>query len=67
MPEDVGWGGMYQPQVVSPGALAELRDLAGPAPAEGKKWYMVNLFSGECKWYQSARRKGGFRSRRKKE
>jgi len=63
MPEDVGYGGAYAPKVVGSSTLNECRDLAGPAPAEGKKWVMINLDSGQFKWYQSARR--SFSSRRR--
>lgn len=53
---DVGNVGSYVPSVVGEGTLNELRDLAGPAPSLGKKHVIVNLDTGEMKWYQSARR-----------
>ena len=59
MPDDVGYGGSYAPKVVGTSTLNECRDLAGPAPAEGKKWVMINLDSGQFKWYQSSARRGG--------
>jgi hypothetical protein len=66
MPEDVGYGGSYAPKVVGSVTLNECRDLAGPAPAEGKKWVMINLDNGQFKWYQASRRRsygGGYRRR----
>jgi len=61
MAEDVGYGGSYVPLQVGEGTLNELRNLAGPAPADGKKWVMVNLATGEFKWY-TARRSSARRS-----
>lgn len=58
---DIGMEGIYAPMVADPGTLTDLRKLAGPPPALGKKWFMVNLFSGECKWYQSSTRKSSYR------
>lgn len=62
---DIGYEGQYMPMVVPSGSLNELQKLAGPPPALGKKWFMVNLSTGECKWYQSQRRSsGGYRQKR---
>lgn len=62
---DVGNVGSYVPSVVGEGTLNELRDLAGPAPSLGKKHVIVNLDTGEMKWYQAPRRRfyGGYRRR----
>ena len=56
MADDLGYIGSYSPLVLGDGALQELRNLAGPAPSDGKKWFMVNLSTAECKWYRAARR-----------
>jgi len=58
--DDLGYIGSYSPLVIGDTALSELRNLAGPAPADGKKWFMVNLSTGECKWYRAARRSSGY-------
>lgn len=63
-----GMEGRYQPMMIDQGALMELRDVAGPPPVQGKKWVMINLDTGELKWYRAARRRsygggGGYRSR----
>jgi len=64
MPDDVGYGGSYAPKVVGTSTLNECRDLAGPAPAEGKVWVMINLDNGKFKWYQASRRSSGYGSYR---
>ena len=58
-----GYEGSWEPKNIDDGALSELRNVAGPAPTQGKKWVMVNLATGELKWYQSSRRRstGGYR------
>lgn len=61
MGDDVGYTGAYSPMVVGEGTLNELRNLAGPAPVQGKHWVMVDLKNGEFKWYQSTKRRGGNR------
>lgn len=66
MAEDVGYIGAYSPNIIGEGSLNELRNLAGPAPADGKHWVMVDLKNGELKWYKSRRRsyaRRGFRRR----
>lgn len=60
MGNDVGYQGSYQPMVLGEGSLNEMRNLLGPPPAEGKKWGMVNLFTGEVKWYQASRRRRSY-------
>lgn len=66
MGADVGYAGAYRPLVVGEGTLNELQNLAGPPPFLGKKWVMVNLSTGEMKWYQSSRKRSYRGYRRKK-
>lgn len=54
---DIGYEGTYMPMVLNAGALNDLRKMAGPPPSIGKKWFMVNLATGECKWYQASKRR----------
>lgn len=54
---DVGYGGAYVPLIVGESTLNECRNLAGPSPTPGKKWIMMNLDTGELKWYTGARRR----------
>lgn len=62
---DVGWAGSFVPMVVGESTLLELRDLAGPPPVPGQSWVLVDLKTGEFKWYQSRTRTNrGRRSRR---
>ena len=51
-----GARGRWEPMVIDQGALLELRDVAGEPPFLGKKWVIVNLMTGELKWYTSAKR-----------
>lgn len=63
---DVGWAGAFTPLVVGEGALNELRNLAGPPQTPGAKWVMVDLMTGEFKWYvASSGRKSYGRGRRR--
>jgi len=64
MAEDAGYGGSFVPQLVDDDTLGNLRDMAGPAPRPGKRWYMVDLVSGEGKWYESRGRRSYRRKRR---
>ena len=57
MGADVGYEGAYRPLIVGTGTLNELRNLAGPPPFPGKKWVLVNLDTGEFKWYRTMRRR----------
>ncbi len=61
---DVGWAGAYTPMIVGEGTLNELRNLAGPPQTPGAKWVMVDLMTGEFKWYQM--NKGGYGRGRKR-
>ncbi len=54
---DVGWAGAYVPMIVGEGTLNELRNLAGPPQTPGAKWVMIDLQTGEFKWYVAS--KGG--------
>lgn len=62
-----GAPGSYAPLKIDQGALLELRDVAGMPPVMGKHWVMVDLDTGQLKWYQSKRRSygggGGYRRR----
>lgn len=60
---DEGWGGQWQEMKVEAETLENLRDLAGPAPSPGKKWVMVDLSTGEFKWYTAGRSRRSFRKR----
>ncbi len=63
---DVGWAGAYTPMIVGEGTLNELRNLAGPPQTPGAKWVMVDLMTGEFKWFQSTGRKRSYgRGRRR--
>ncbi len=63
---DIGWAGAFTPLICSAETLAELRNLAGMPRYPGQKTWMVDLVTGECKWYQrSTNRGGGQRSRRR--
>ena len=64
MGADVGYEGAYMPLIVGEGTLNECRNLAGPPPVMGKKWVMINLDTGEFKWYTSRRRRYGGGRRR---
>lgn len=58
---DVGWAGAFVPMIVGEGTLNELRNLAGPPQTPGQRWVLIDLVTGEFKWYQSgggSRRKG---------
>ncbi len=65
---DVGWAGSFVPMIVGEGTLNELRNLAGPPQYPGQKFVMVNLVTGEFKWYQASKGgySGGGRSRRRR-
>lgn len=54
---DVGWAGVWRPQVIGEGSFNELADIVGPSPYPGQKWVMVNLFTREVKWYQKSQKK----------
>jgi len=60
---DIGWAGAFTPLIVSAESLAELRNLAGMPKYPGQKTFMVDLVTGECKWYQKARSSGYGRNR----
>jgi len=49
--------GRFQPTIIDGGALSELRDVAGPPPIDGKHWVMVDLMTGQLKWYKSIRKR----------
>lgn len=53
---DVGNPGSYEVKKIDQGALLELRNVAGMPPIEGKHWVMVDLDTGQLKWYRSSRR-----------
>ena len=57
---DEGYAGEYSPRIIDKGSLVDLRKIAGPSPALGKKWVMVNLDTGELKWYQARKRSYGY-------
>ncbi len=66
---DIGWAGAFTPLICSAETLSELRNLAGMPRYPGQKTFMVDLVTGECKWYQrsrssSGRSRGRRRSRR---
>lgn len=55
--EDIGWAGSWEPAVVKPDTLQELRDLAGAvqfSEGRGRKvpmiWCSVNLQTGEIRY-----------------
>ncbi len=52
-----GYEGSYQVLKVSEGTLKECRDLAGPPSVEGKHWVMVDLNTGQFKWYQKSKKR----------
>jgi len=52
---DVGWAGAFVPLVVSEGALAELRNLAGPPTYPGQKYVRIDLVTGQFQWMARAR------------
>lgn len=58
--QDVGWAGAFVPMIVGTGTLNELRNFAGPPQRPGQKWIMVDLETGQFKWYSSG---GGSRRR----
>ncbi len=62
---DIGWAGAFTPLIVSAETLSELRNLAGMPKYPGQKTFMVDLVTGECKWYQRSRSTGNRRSRRR--
>ncbi len=63
---DVGWAGAFVPLIVGEGTLNELRNLAGPPQHPGQKWCMVDLETGQFKWYTAGRRSSsGRRGRRR--
>ncbi len=57
--QDIGWAGAFVPMIVGESTLNELRNFAGPPQRSGQKWIMVDLETGQFKWYTS----GGGRSR----
>ncbi len=60
--QDIGWAGAFTPMIVSEGTLAELRNLAGMPTYPGQKMFMVDLVTGQAKWY--TRSSGGSYKRR---
>lgn len=66
---DVGWAGAFVPMLVGESTLLELRNLAGPPPTPGKSWVLVDLKTGEFKWYTGGGgrgyRRGSYRSSRR--
>lgn len=64
--QEVGWAGSYVPMMVGASTLNELREFAGPPQRPGMKWIMVDLDTGQFKWYTSTsyrgrgRRRGGY-------
>jgi len=63
---DVGWVGSFVPMIVGEGTINELRNLAGPPQHPGQRWIMVDLVTGEFKWYTSGRSGGkGYKNRRR--
>lgn len=64
---DIGWAGAFTPMIVSEATLAELRNLAGMPRYPGQKMFMVDLVTGQAKWYQSSSGSGyRQRSRRRR-
>lgn len=61
---DIGWAGAFTPLICSAETLSELRNLAGMPKSPGMKTFMVDLVTGECKWYQKTYRKSYSRRRR---
>ncbi len=62
---DVGWVGSFVPMIVGEGTINELRNLAGPPQHPGQRWIMVDLVTGEFKWYTSGRGRSSGRGRRR--
>ncbi len=60
---DIGWAGAFTPMIVSQETLAELRNLAGMPRYPGQKMFMIDLVTGQAKWYQASRRSYGSGSR----
>ncbi len=58
---DIGWAGAFTPMIVSAGTLNELRNLAGMPTYPGQKMFMVDLVTGQAKWYTARRSSGGRR------
>lgn len=54
---DEGYEGKYVPKRLPNNVYEDLCDVVGPPPIDGKKWVMVNMDTGEWKWYR-ARKKG---------
>lgn len=50
---DIGWVGTFVPMIIGRNTLGELRNLAGPPSQPGQRWVMVDLVTGEFKWYTS--------------
>ncbi len=65
---DIGWAGAFTPMIVSESTLMELRNLAGMPRYPGQKMFMVDLVTGQAKWYQAQRRSygGGRRNTRRR-
>ncbi len=59
---DIGWAGAFTPMIVSASTLGELRNLAGMPTYPGQKMFMVDLVTGQAKWYARSRGSGGRRS-----
>lgn len=60
---DIGWAGAFTPMIVSASTLGELRNLAGMPTYPGQKMFMVDLVTGQAKWYARGRSSGGYRRR----
>ncbi len=58
---DIGWAGAFTPMIVSATTLNELRDLAGMPTYPGQKMFMVDLVTGQAKWYARSRSTGSRR------
>jgi len=63
---DVGWAGAFVPMIVGEGTLNELRNLAGPPQKPGQKWVMIDLETGQFKWYVASSPRRTYTARRRR-
>lgn len=62
---DRGAEGKYRGNFIDQGALKEVQDVVGMPPRMGQKWVMIQIDTGEAKWYVSVSSGRKYRRRRR--
>jgi hypothetical protein len=53
---DLGYPGAYTKKEMNGEDLGRVRDMLGEPTYDGQKWGMINLFTGDLKWYKATKR-----------